>query len=199
MVISRLSSSWLFVKARLSNHLECVIWDVTIYVYLSVCVCLSVCLFLSVCVCLSVCLFLSVCVCLCVSVCMPVSVCLCVSVCMCLSVCVCSWHSWWSSTCTVTSSSHYLPRLVILSTWRHLVSVRIPFRVCQTHLVASQSCVYWTSDTTSLMKLVPLCFSLSVSMFICLSVCLSVCLYASFPRYCRLLVIFLLFDKGTSI
>jgi hypothetical protein len=61
--------------------------------YVSVCLCVSVCvcvcLCVSVCVCACLCGSVCVCVCLCVSVCVCVCLCVSVCVCVCVSVCVC--------------------------------------------------------------------------------------------------------------
>ena len=104
--------------------------------------------------CVSVSVTVSSPVCTCLHTCVSVSVTVSSPVCTCLHTCVCacSWRSSLSSTCTATSSSRYLARLVTWPTWRRLVSARTPFRVCPSRLAASPNCAFSIFDTTNLTK-----------------------------------------------
>jgi hypothetical protein len=69
----------------------CVCWSVYVCLSVSLCLYMSVCVCVCWSVCVSVCLCISVCDCVCWSVCVSVHMCLCMSACVCLSICLFGW------------------------------------------------------------------------------------------------------------
>ena len=176
---------WLFVCLS-------VCLSVSVCLFLSVCFCLSVsvCLFLFVCFCLSVsvCLFLSVCFCLSVSVCLFLSVCFCLSVSVCLFLSVCFCLS--VSVCMFLSVCFCLSVCLCLSVCFCLsVSVCLFLSVCLCGwlFVCLLHC-YIVTNCFKLFQIVSIFVCLFVSLFLCVFVCLLVCLFVCWLGGISLLV-----------